>query len=85
MPSDNYEFEMQGSTSCQNGEVILDEITCREACNELNIPIKEINGGHVCYKHNKGSCRQDGGNGKQGTLICKKCNKNMLIWNITFK
>ena len=74
VPSENYELGMQGSTSCRNGEAILDKITCLEACNELNIPIREINGGHVCYKHNKGSCRQDGGNGDRATLICKKRN-----------
>ena len=46
VPSENYELGMQGSTSCQNGDVILDKIACQEACNKLKIPIREINGGH---------------------------------------
>ena len=60
---------------CVMGKAIMDEKTCKEACNALNVPQIQILGNNVCYKDFHGNCYQDGKNGAGATLICKKYGK----------
>ena len=50
----------------------MDESTCREACQALNIPQVEIYGHNKCYKDRHGRCYQNGYQGSGASMLCKK-------------
>ena len=61
----------KGTGVCSEGTPIMDETSCREACNALNLPQDRIHGNDVCYKRGyNGKCYQDGQQGGSGYLIC---------------
>ena len=65
--------------SCRNGSSITDEKSCKEACDELNIIIKETHNGYVCYKKMQGNCYQDGQIRDGDSLVCEEINLNHYI------
>ena len=65
--------------SCTTGSMVRNGIECKEACNQLNVPINDkgiMISGSPCYITNIGECRQKeentGGHIGNGELICRK-------------
>ena len=63
--------QSKGTGLCSDGELIMDESTCRKGCNTLKVPEKEILGGYKCYIDGAGKCYQNGRNGGGAFMICK--------------
>ena len=67
-----YFLGIKGEKTCAGGNVIMDTIGCRDACDFLEIPRRgTFKEGRNCYKALNGKCRQDGRQGKKVFLICK--------------
>ena len=66
-----YVLGPKGSGSCSEGTQIMEEVSCREACRTLNLPLGTVLGNHKCYKNHEGKCYQDGRQGSGASLICK--------------
>ena len=62
----------KGKEDCQGGAPITDKATCESACIELDIPVKKLSDGFVCYQNKKGKCFQNGKNNHKSRLVCKK-------------
>ena len=67
-----YVFGTKGSEICSEGNPIMDETSCREACRRLNVPQEKILGSFYCYKDGQGNCYQDDQHGPGASLICKR-------------
>ena len=64
------------SENCPTGSNIIDEKSCKEACDELKLTIKETQNGYVCYKKMHGNCFQDGQIKDGDSLVCEEMNLN---------
>ena len=63
--------------SCSTGSMVLNEYECKEACNQLKVPINKkgiMVGGAPCYITSSGDCRQKEEPAliNNGELICRK-------------
>ena len=67
-----YVFGNVGEYNCPNGNTITDYSTCLKACDQLGLPHKVLENGHICYKDKNEHCYQDGYNQGGAALICKK-------------
>ena len=61
----------KGSKICSEGEIIMQESLCREACGVFNLPVGKIFGGSACYKDTNNYCHQNGKNNTGASMICK--------------
>ena len=65
-------MEEKGSTICSTGQLIWDEMTCRNACKFLGLTEKDFKtGNYICYKDKRGKCSQNGRNNEEARPICK--------------
>merc|ERR1712007_123871 len=70
----------KGALDCDGGVPVTDKATCDIGCKELNMTLgSELADGFLCFQGNqgvgervKGSCHQDGNNGKKARLVCDK-------------
>ena len=51
---------------------IMDHDECKAACNELEIPIRNLEDTRICYRSTEGTCRQQTKFGPKWSRICKK-------------
>ena len=58
--SESYAFGGPGSEECLQGDFILDQNSCKDACEALNLPQADIAGENKCYMNSDGHCKQDG-------------------------
>ena len=79
-PEDSFFFGNQGQHDCPGGVFIRDETMCKKACTELDLPLKEITGGFVCYKDYRGYCFQTGQNGGGASMVCKQTPYGVNAW-----
>ena len=67
-----YHLGERGSGTCSIGQLIWDEMTCRNACKFLSIPEKNFKTGYyMCYKDKRGDCHQNGRNNDDARPICQ--------------
>ena len=67
-----YHLGERGSATCSIGQLIWDEMTCRNACKFLSIPEKNFKTGYyMCYKDKRGDCNQNGRNDDEARPICQ--------------
>ena len=71
-PEESFFLGKKGEEDCQGGAPITDKATCESACIELDIPVKKLSDGFVCYQNKKGKCFQNGKNNNKSRLVCKK-------------
>ena len=65
--------EIRGKDCEEQGMLnIIDEDECKAACEELEIPIKTLKDGRICYRAGNGKCRQQNSSGAKWRRICKK-------------
>ena len=70
-PEESFFLGKKGEKDCQGGAPVTDKATCESACIKLDLPVKKLSDGFVCYKNKKGKCFQNGKNDKKSRLVCK--------------
>ena len=75
---EGYFLSHKGELVCTPGTNITNVAECATACSRLDIPIKAIKNGYVCYKDVHHDCYQDGQNGDNDSLVCERGNFGIL-------
>ena len=82
-----YFYGNEGKSDCPGGNKITDLATCKHACDDLKLPMMELENGNLCYKDFTGQCYQNGQNGGGASLVCKRgkiSNRNCCLPLIYF-
>ena len=70
-----YEVGEKGFKDCEDQGMlnIMNEDECKDACEELNIPVDRLKNNAICFKAGNKKCRQqDAKGGAKTSRICKK-------------
>ena len=73
--SSRYQVGERGFKDCEDQGMlnIMNEDECKEACEELKIPLGRLKDNAICFKAGNKKCRQQDSNGGAKTSrICKK-------------